>query len=64
MAMAENAVDGASYKPGDVVRSYSGKSVYIANTDAEGRLVLADAISYLVRNYKPKCIIDLANTSV
>jgi len=58
--MAENATDGASYKPGDIIKSYSGKTVFVGNTDAEGRLVLADAISYVCRNYKPKRIIDLA----
>ena len=59
-ALAENAIGAKSYKPGDVFRSYSGKTVEIANTDAEGRLVLADAISYVVKNYKPARMIDLA----
>ncbi len=59
-AIAENAIDASSYKPGDVIVSYSGKSVEIGNTDAEGRLVLADAISYMVKNYKPDAIIDIA----
>lgn len=57
---AENAVDAKSYKPGDVYTSYSGKTVEINNTDAEGRLVLADAISYAVKALKPSCVIDLA----
>lgn len=56
----ENGIDAASYKPGDVYKSYSGKSVEIGNTDAEGRLILADAISYAVRNLKPTRIIDVA----
>ena len=60
MAMAENAIDAKSYKPGDIIKSYSGKTVEIANTDAEGRLILADAIAYTVKNYKPTQIIDLA----
>jgi len=60
MPMAENSIDAKSYKPGDIVKSYSGKTVEIANTDAEGRLVLADAIAYTVKNYKPAQIIDLA----
>jgi leucyl aminopeptidase len=60
MALAENAIGSGSFKPGDVLRSYNGRTVEIDNTDAEGRLVLADAISYVVRNYKPKTIIDLA----
>ncbi|MBF0384558.1 MAG: leucyl aminopeptidase [Candidatus Omnitrophica bacterium] len=59
-AIAENAIGPKAYKPGDVIRSYCGKTVEIANTDAEGRLVLADAISYVVKNYKPKRIIDIA----
>lgn len=58
--LAENAIGSASYKPGDVFRSYSGKTVEIGNTDAEGRLVLADAISYVIKNYKPERLIDMA----
>jgi leucyl aminopeptidase len=60
VASAENAVDANSVKPGDVIGSYSGKSIEIIDTDAEGRLVLADALSYMVRNYKPQYMIDLA----
>lgn len=56
----ENGIDANSYKPGDVYVSYSGKTVEINNTDAEGRLVLADAISYAVRNLKPTYLVDLA----
>lgn len=56
----ENAIDSRSYKLGDVYRSYSGKTVEINNTDAEGRLILADALSYVVKNLKPSLIIDLA----
>lgn len=59
-AIAENAIGSRSYKPGDVFRSYNGKTVEIGNTDAEGRLVLADAISYVAKNYHPKRIIDIA----
>jgi len=59
-AIAENAIDAKSYRPGDVFKGYSGKTVEIGNTDAEGRLVLADAISYTARNYKPKRLIDIA----
>ncbi|MDP8265344.1 MAG: leucyl aminopeptidase [Candidatus Aceula meridiana] len=58
--VVENAIGPNAYKPGDVVKSYDGKTVEVANTDAEGRLVLADALSYLVKNYKPARIIDLA----
>lgn len=56
----ENSISGSSYKPGDVYRSLSGKTVEIGNTDAEGRLVLADAITYAILNFKPTSIIDLA----
>jgi len=59
-AIAENAIGASSYKPGDVIISYSGKSVEICNTDAEGRLVLADANSYIAKNYKPDAIINIA----
>ena len=60
LGIAENAIGPAAYKPGDVISGYAGKSVEIGNTDAEGRLVLADALAYLVRNYKPARMIDLA----
>ncbi|MFI5334119.1 MAG: leucyl aminopeptidase [Chlamydiales bacterium] len=60
VAAAENAIGPKSYKPGDVFRSHSGKTVEITNTDAEGRLVLADALSYLQKHYKVSRIIDLA----
>ncbi|MCB1082370.1 MAG: leucyl aminopeptidase [Chlamydiia bacterium] len=56
----ENAIDSESYKPGDVYRAYSGKTVEITNTDAEGRLALADALSYGQDRFKPNRIIDLA----
>ena len=59
-AIAENAIGRNAYKPGDVVLSYSGKSVEVGNTDAEGRLVLADLLAYLVKNDKPEKIIDIA----
>ncbi|MCR4336545.1 MAG: leucyl aminopeptidase [Candidatus Omnitrophica bacterium] len=60
MPIAENAIDANSYKPGDVIRGYDGKTVEIGNTDAEGRLVLADAFSYVIKNYKPKTLVDIA----
>jgi leucyl aminopeptidase len=60
LAVAENAIGPASYKPGDVYGSHSGKTVEIGNTDAEGRLVLADAISYVQEHYQPHQMIDLA----
>ncbi|MFY9241765.1 MAG: leucyl aminopeptidase family protein [Polaribacter sp.] len=60
VASAENAVDGNSYRPGDVINSYSGKTIEIIDTDAEGRLVLADGINYAIKKYHPEYIIDLA----
>ena len=56
----ENAIGPKSYKPGDVYDSFLGKTVEITNTDAEGRLILADALAYGERNFSPKRIIDLA----
>lgn len=57
---AENAIGPNSFKPGDVYISYSGITVEVTNTDAEGRLVLADAISYVQKHYAPKRIVDVA----
>ncbi|MBI4514562.1 MAG: leucyl aminopeptidase [Deltaproteobacteria bacterium] len=59
IAAAENMPGGRALKPGDVVRAYNGKTIEVLNTDAEGRLVLADALSYAARG-KPDVIIDLA----
>ncbi|MCF0064864.1 leucyl aminopeptidase family protein [Dyadobacter chenwenxiniae] len=56
----ENSVDGLSMKPGDVIGSYSGKTIEVIDTDAEGRLILADGLSYAIREFKPDTIIDLA----
>ncbi|MEO0779207.1 MAG: leucyl aminopeptidase family protein [Bacteroidota bacterium] len=56
----DNCVDANSVKPGDVIDSYSGKSIEIIDTDAEGRLILADALCYLHRNFQPEILIDLA----
>ncbi len=58
--MVENMPSGNAQRPGDVVTTMSGQTVEVINTDAEGRLVLADAITYVQRNYKPGTIIDLA----
>jgi len=55
----ENLPSGTAIKPGDVVRSHFGKMIEIVNTDAEGRLILADALSY-ARRFKPACVIDAA----
>jgi leucyl aminopeptidase len=60
VAATENLLGGSAYKPGDVVRAYNRKSIEITNTDAEGRLTLADALSYAVAKDKPDVIIDLA----
>lgn len=58
--VTENCIGSKSYKLGDVYTAYSGKTIEINNTDAEGRLVLADAIGYAVEKLKPTCIVDLA----
>jgi leucyl aminopeptidase len=58
--MVENAIGANAYKPGEVITGYAGKTVEIGNTDAEGRLVLADVLSYVIKNYKPARVIDLA----
>ncbi len=58
--LAENAIGAKAYKPGDIIKSYCGKTVEVLNTDAEGRLVLADANSYMAKNYKPDSIINIA----
>ena len=59
VGLVENMPGGNAQRPGDIVKSYSGKTIEILNTDAEGRLVLADALSY-TEKYKPKFIVDLA----
>ena len=56
----ENMPDGESYRPGDIIKLYNGKTAEILNTDAEGRLILADALSYGEKRYSPKAIIDFA----
>ena len=56
----ENMPSGESYRPGDIIKLYSGKTAEILNTDAEGRLILADALSYGEKHYKPKAMIDFA----
>lgn len=60
LPLAENAVSGASYRPGDVVRHYGGRTSEILNTDAEGRLVLADALAYAVEALDPDVLVDVA----
>lgn len=56
----ENMPGGEAYRPGDIIKLYSGKTAEILNTDAEGRLILADALSYGEKYYTPKTIIDFA----
>jgi leucyl aminopeptidase len=56
----ENMPSSTSYRPGDIIRMYNGKTVEILNTDAEGRIILADAMAYGVAIYNPQAIIDLA----
>ena len=60
VGLVENMPGGNAQRPGDIVKSYSGKTIEILNTDAEGRLVLADAITYTEEKFKPKFIVDLA----
>lgn len=56
----DNSVDGHSLKPNEIISSYSGKTIEVIDTDAEGRLILADGLSYAVRNYQPDVLIDMA----
>lgn len=56
----ENSVDSRSTKPGDVITTYTGKTIEIIDTDAEGRVILADGLGYMIHNYQPDILIDLA----
>jgi len=60
LALAENAIDSNSYKPGDILTSLKGHTVEVGNTDAEGRLCLADVMTYVQQIHKPKKMIDIA----
>ena len=60
VGLVENMVSGNAQRPGDIVKSYSGKTIEVLNTDAEGRLVLADALTFTEEKFKPQFIIDLA----
>ena len=60
VGLVENMPGGNAQRPGDIVKSYSGKTIEVLNTDAEGRLVLSDALSFAEKKFKPKFIIDLA----
>ncbi|HKD29376.1 MAG TPA: leucyl aminopeptidase [Xanthobacteraceae bacterium] len=60
IGLVENMPDGNSYRPGDILKSMSGQTIEVINTDAEGRLVLADVLHYVNTKHKPKFMIDLA----
>lgn len=60
LPLAENAVSGSSYRPGDVVTTWDGTTVEVTNTDAEGRMVLADALAWVTATYEPSAVIDVA----
>lgn len=60
IAACENSISGRSYKPGDVIRARNGLTIEVDNTDAEGRITLADAVNYGVTEYDPEFIVDLA----
>jgi len=60
MMLAENALSGTSQRPSDVITQYGGKTVEVLDTDAEGRLVLADGLAYAVKNLAPDYLIDIA----
>jgi leucyl aminopeptidase len=60
VGLVENMVSGDAQRPGDIVKSYSGQTIEVLNTDAEGRLVLADALTFTEKRFKPKFMIDLA----
>jgi leucyl aminopeptidase len=60
MPCTENMPSGKAYKPGDVLKAYNGKTIEVISTDAEGRLILADAMSYAVEKYRPSALVDIA----
>jgi leucyl aminopeptidase len=60
LACAENSVGGGAIRPGDVLRHYGGRTTEVTNTDAEGRLVLADGLAYAVSELKPDAVVDVA----
>ena len=60
LPLVENLPSGSAYRPGDIVRACNGKTIEIGNTDAEGRLILADAMAYTIDTQKPDIIIDMA----
>ena len=60
----ENMPGGKAQRPGDIVTAYNGKTIEVLNTDAEGRLVLADVLAYVSKNYQPKEILDFFTETV
>jgi len=60
LPLVENAIGASAYRPGDVLCSHSGRTIEVVDTDAEGRLILADALSWAVTHLKPTALIDLA----
>src|SRR5205085_7976992 len=60
LASAENHISETAYRPGDLLRMYNGVTVEVTNTDAEGRLVLGDALAWGIEQYKPSAVVDLA----
>ena len=60
VGLVENLPSGTAYKPGDIVKTMSGQTIEVIDTDAEGRMVLVDALHYTATRFKPRCIVDLA----
>jgi leucyl aminopeptidase len=60
MPLVENMISGSATRPGDIIKSHAGKTIEIGNTDAEGRLILIDAMSYTMQKYKPDVMVDIA----
>ncbi len=60
LPLAENSISGSSMRPGDVLRQYGGRTTEVTNTDAEGRLVLADALAYAADRLRPRALVDVA----
>ncbi len=60
LCCAENLPSGHAYRPGDIVRTFNGKSIEVLNTDAEGRVVLSDGLGYVVRTHRPDVVVDVA----
>lgn len=60
LPLCENIIDGTAYRPGDVITSLAGLTIEVDNTDAEGRIVLADAMAHLIKTYQPAVLVDIA----